>query len=182
MYTMATVIGTKVCLQCEREKNLPDDFWRHKGRKDGFAERCKACCKKNYNDDPEYHRQVSRDSHVRHRDKENAESRARFKAMLVDEPERILWYKAKERARALKLPFTLTVDDLVIPEFCPVLGIPLIHGKGKWHANSPTVDRRIPELGYTKGNARVISWRANDLKKDGTLEEFQKIVAYMESI
>jgi hypothetical protein len=117
----------------------------------------------------------------RHPEKVVAGNRDRFRKMVLSDEARYLWYKAKARAKELGLPFTITVDDLTVPKTCPVLGIPLFHGDGKWLPNSPTVDRRVPSLGYVKGNARVISWRANDLKKDGTLEEFRKIVTYLES-
>jgi len=108
-------------------------------------------------------------------------NKERFRNMVLSDPARYLWYKAKVRARDQNAPFTITPEDLIVPKTCPVLGIPLSHGDGKWHAGSPTVDRRIPTLGYVKGNVRVISWRANDLKKDGTLDEFRRIVAYMEN-
>ena len=35
------------------------------------------------------------------------------------------------------------------------------------------------ELGYTADNIRVISWRANRLKSDGTLEDFIRIAQYL---
>ena len=42
--------------------------------------------------------------------------------------------------------------------------------------DSPSLDRIVPELGYVKGNIRVISNRANHLKSDATLEEHRKIL------
>lgn len=77
---------------------------------------------------------------------------------------------AKNRAGVKNLVFELSVEDIVIPEICPVLGIPM---------TSPSLDRFDNDIGYTKANIRVISLRANQLKKDGTLEEFEKIVRYM---
>lgn len=51
----------------------------------------------------------------------------------------------------------------MIPETCPVLGIPLTIG-GKRSPSSPSLDRIDPALGYVPGNIRVISDRANRLK------------------
>ncbi len=171
---------TKRCSKCGKKRKLPNDFSQHRSHRDGFSSWCKKCTKADYDANHEERLAVCRKSHQKHRDKQNAGSRRRFKNMLINEPERILWYKAKERAKEQQLPFDLTPEDLLVPKICPVLGIPLIHGKGKWADNSPTVDRILPGLGYIKGNVCVISWRANDLKKNGTLEEFRKIVAYLE--
>lgn len=171
----------KTCTQCKLEKRLFDDFHRHKGHADGFASRCKTCCKLNYDDKVEERRAISRASHKKHRDKRNAYSRGQFKKLLRDKPEMMLWYKAKARAKKQGTPFNITPEDLTIPQVCPVLGIPLIHGKGAQRNNSPSVDRKIPALGYVEGNVQVISWRANDLKKNGTLEEFRRLIAYLES-
>lgn len=86
---------------------------------------------------------------------------------------------AKYRAKKKGLPFNLTARDLWIPEYCPILGLKLERGVGRPHANSPSLDRVKPELGYVRGNVNVISHRANTLKGAGTLEEFEKIVAYL---
>src|SRR5690606_22407621 len=80
----------------------------------------------------------------------------------------------KYRAKQKGIPFNITHEDLNIPDVCPVLGIPIEKkvelGSGYWPDN-PSVDRIIPELGYVKGNVRVISHRANLLKSDATIEE-----------
>lgn len=49
------------------------------------------------------------------------------------------------------------------------------------HSSSPTLNRVIPNLGYVLENVRVISWRANSLKGDGTLDEMEKVLCYMET-
>lgn len=89
---------------------------------------------------------------------------------------------AKLRAHKRGLPFNLTVEDIHIPEFCPVLGLKLCIGRserGGVGEASPSLDRLIPSLGYVVGNVRVISWRANRLKCDASLDEVEKIAAYM---
>lgn len=50
------------------------------------------------------------------------------------------------------------------------------HGHSGYFDDSPSIDRIIPELGYTKGNIRVISNRANLLKSNATIEELQKVI------
>jgi hypothetical protein len=90
-----------------------------------------------------------------------------------------LYWHALKRAKRLNIPFTITRTDIKIPEHCPVLGIKLEHGKNIMCESSPTIDRIIPHLGYTPGNIAVISARANRIKSDATVEELEKILAFM---
>jgi hypothetical protein len=86
---------------------------------------------------------------------------------------------ARRRAKQKGLAFSITVDDVSIPEYCPVLGIKIKHNYKKMQIDSsPTIDRCIPELGYVRGNVRVISWRANRLKSNATPEELALVAAY----
>ena len=87
---------------------------------------------------------------------------------------------AKHRADKFSLPFNLSLEDIQIPDTCPVFGIPLVvHSPDGPHPDSPTLDRVIPSLGYVKGNIRVICHRANALKGDATLNELKLILKYM---
>lgn len=87
---------------------------------------------------------------------------------------------AEGRAKKQGLPFDMIMEDIPVPEVCPILGIPISVGKGKLHVGSPTVDRLIPSLGYVSGNVCVISHRANSIKNNGTVEEHRKIADWME--
>ena len=78
--------------------------------------------------------------------------------------------------------FTLTIHNIEFPLFCPVLGIMLNYGRkpgGKRSEASPSFDRIDPTRGYTPENTRIISWRANRIKNDGTLDEHLLIAEYM---
>lgn len=81
--------------------------------------------------------------------------------------------RAKTRANKNNIPFSITEKDIVIPEYCPIMGIKLEHHRGKPGAykNSPSLDRIIPEKGYVPGNVRVISQLANQCKGNATIEE-----------
>lgn len=87
-----------------------------------------------------------------------------------------LLQNANQRAKKKNLLCNITINDIIIPEICPVLCIPLVLGTGRFHDNSPTLDRINPGLGYIPGNVRVISWRANMLKNNATIEELKKIL------
>lgn len=84
--------------------------------------------------------------------------------------------QCRVRAKRKGIVCTITLEDIPIPEFCPVLGIPLFHqvGRGMMH-NSPSVDRILPEFGYVRGNVVVISMRANMLKRDATADELDRV-------
>ncbi len=86
---------------------------------------------------------------------------------------------AGKRAKLFNLDFNLTEEDVVIPDACPVLGIPLSIGSRRMHDNSPSLDRWDNNKGYTIDNTRVISWRANQLKSDANVEEMEKVLVYM---
>lgn len=85
---------------------------------------------------------------------------------------------ARLRCRKNGLPFDLSPDDLVVPAVCPLLSIPIeLHVEGRTSPNSPSLDRIVPELGYVRGNVRVISYKANTMKSNATKEmllEFAK--------
>lgn len=91
-----------------------------------------------------------------------------------------MWKQAKWRAKERGLAFDLEYEDIVVPETCPVLGIPILYDQGRNNHHSPSLDRKDNDGGYTKDNVQVISLRANTLKKDANLEEIRKILRYME--
>jgi hypothetical protein len=75
-----------------------------------------------------------------------------------------------------RLDFDICVDDLKIPTHCPILGIELTFGKGiKVRETAATLDRIDSSKGYVKGNVQIISYRANRIKNDASLEELIKI-------
>lgn len=94
-------------------------------------------------------------------------------------PARRMAHGAKIRARHLGVPFDLEWRDIVVPENCPALGIKLEPGDGVQIPASPSLDRLVPSLGYTKTNTRVISQAANIIKKDRSLSEME---AYAERL
>lgn len=83
---------------------------------------------------------------------------------------KVLLEAAQNRSRAKNIPIDITIDDIVIPEYCPALGIKLERGKGKFISASPSLDRINPALGYIKGNVQVISSKANAMKNDASKE------------
>ena len=91
-----------------------------------------------------------------------------------------MWKDARSRAKRHKIPFTIDPWDIIITENCPVLSIPLIRqsGKGAPSDNSPTLDKIIPEKGYVKDNIVVVSYKANSMKRNATIEEVMMLAEF----
>lgn len=83
--------------------------------------------------------------------------------------------RSKSRAKKKGFEHTITIEDIHIPEVCPLLGIPLFPGIGGVCPNSPTLDRIDSSKGYTPDNIWVISYKANTIKSNATPEELLTI-------
>ena len=97
-------------------------------------------------------------------------------------PKSLMVACAKMRAKNAKVPFSITADDFEIPEHCPVLGVKLENGTRKYHDASPSLDRIIPTLGYVPGNIIVISFRANRIKGDASVQEMETVLNWYKSM
>ena len=98
-------------------------------------------------------------------------------------PKQTLFKRAKDRAAKKGFVFTITLNDVPdIPDVCPVFGFKLEFGSRENRFSSPSLDRIDNTKGYVPGNLQVISYRANQLKSNGTLEEFRQLVVYLEVV
>lgn len=98
------------------------------------------------------------------------------------DPARWLLNTARARARKKGLCCTIKLDDIVVPEVCPILGIPIFSSDGKVGPNSPSIDRVDSTKGYVPGNIAVISHRANQIKSDMTPEIARNLVRYFDAV
>lgn len=91
---------------------------------------------------------------------------------------------ARLRARLAGVPFEIEIADIQIPAKCPVLDVALVLNRGRRgpRDSSPTLDRIVPSLGYVRGNIIVVSWRANRLKSDATMDELERIVDWYRAL
>ena len=88
-----------------------------------------------------------------------------------DHPIQRLLYATKCRAKRRCLDFNLEAADLFFPGVCPILGLPLVRGRGKSGPALCSLDRKDNSRGYVKGNVQIISLRANVMKSDATPTE-----------
>jgi len=89
--------------------------------------------------------------------------------------------RARWRAAERGMDFTITKEDIIIPDKCPLLGIDIIP-KAKDRTHSPSLDRKDSTRGYTPDNIWVVSSRANTLKNDATLQELKTLVENLEAL
>ena len=95
-----------------------------------------------------------------------------------------LFRMAKCRAKRKGYEFAISKTDLVIPEKCPCCdgAIAVRSGARKTGPapQSPSIDRIDSRFGYVPGNVAIICWRCNELKRNASVDELKKIVAWME--
>ena len=81
---------------------------------------------------------------------------------------------ARDRAKVKGIDFNLRLSDVKFPEFCPVFGVRLEHGKNNW-TTSPSLDRIDNTKGYTVDNVIVVSALANSIKNCATWQQVTKV-------
>lgn len=152
-----------------RQKNIERERQRGRDRYHNNKEVEAARTKQWFKDNPERVKELNRQSYARN--KQN------FTPVTA---EYAMYKAAKGRATRKGVPFNIEISDVVIPDVCPVFGIPLECGTGKTHDGSPTLDRKVPSLGYVKGNVFVISHKANTIKSHGTSAEHRIIADWID--
>lgn len=90
---------------------------------------------------------------------------------------------AKDRATKEGIAFSITTEHFDVPSNCPICDVEMrvatgIRGGASY---SPTLDKRIPHLGYVPGNVAVICKKCNSLKGDATSEHLRKIADWIEN-
>ena len=96
--------------------------------------------------------------------------------------------RAHTHRRSVPKEFNIDVDYLKqidTTDICPILGIPMQWDAGsgnlKQHPNTKSLDRIDSSRGYIKGNVQIISWRANQLKRNATREELIQLGKWAET-
>lgn len=91
--------------------------------------------------------------------------------------EQTLLASSRFRAKNHGIPHTITIQDIVIPEVCPILGVEIVLERG--HPYGPSLDQINPRAGYTPENIQVTSLRGNLLKNNMTAEEALLVYKYL---
>lgn len=90
-----------------------------------------------------------------------------------------MYRRAKQRARINNVPFTIKIEDIILPEFCPIFKKPFIYKDNDW---TYSLDRIIPEKGYTLGNIIIVSNKANRIKNNGSADDIIVVGEFYKNI
>ena len=91
---------------------------------------------------------------------------------------------ARRRAKKRKIQFDEKLFELFKnpPTHCPSCRLEFEYavgqGRGK-RGQSPSLDRFNNNEGYTLENTKIICWKCNSLKADGTLDEIRAVYNYV---
>lgn len=186
----------KPCCTCKIPKPLTD-FYKDKSTHDGHEYQCIACRKLSRIARRDILQERKRAYNKKHKERINKTSKLyrdnnkeritewQTNRMATYRPQHLL-NATKRSARSKGIEHTITLDDIVIPDKCPYLGVELTHvmGSGRVHTNS-SIDRIDNSKGYIKGNIHVISVLANTMKNSATNEQlitFAKRVLLLHSM
>lgn len=162
--------------QEHKEKKLARGKVRGKEYREENKEALKAKRKEYYEQNKERLKEHNKQKRLEKYKANPEKDMAKQKQWKLNNIERYLVQSARSRAKKYNLPFDITHEDVVVPEFCPYLGIKLVPFS-EW--SSPSLDKIVPELGYVKGNIQVISTKANTMKNSATQDE---LVRFAEAV
>jgi len=94
------------------------------------------------------------------------------------------WVRRNRLQRKERTQLPVEYYQALFVTHCPLLGIELTYANCKQQRapdNYATLDRIDPAKGYTLGNVQILSFRANTIKGDATLEELKQIVQNWEN-
>jgi len=164
----------KTCSKCNENKELKD-FHNCKINSDGLYNWCKNC-KKEY--DKKYRNSDKIQNYYHSQEYKTKKINYFNKNYLLRKLNNI---KSKIKFRNRDIEFSITIKDLEIVEFCPLLNIKLDYtvGNGRKNWNSVSIDRIDNNKGYIPGNVWIISKLANTMKNCATKEE---LIIFSENI
>jgi hypothetical protein len=89
----------------------------------------------------------------------------------------------RARAKEKGIPFGLTTEYLqdIWTGVCPAFNIPLDINAKRGKVGHAQLDKVDPSKGYVQGNVVWLSERANRIKDDATLEDLERLAAWLKS-
>jgi hypothetical protein len=159
----------KPCVKCKIIK-LSYDYYSNKRNCNGLNSECKECVKNR--------------SNVYFKSDQGQDIRQNYYDDVIKQNVPKYFFKTTmANAKAKGFEHKIDISDLIIPKFCPIFGSELkISDNGYQKASSPSVDRIDNTKGYTKENIVIVSWRANNIKANATIDEMSQILINWDKI
>jgi hypothetical protein len=170
----------KICSRADcvhkGEEQPVTNYYKHLPSYDGLSPECKDCAmvqnEKWRSENVEYLKKIKKEYSEKNSEKSKEYHRqyhAKVKRNFrIENWAEVKIVEIKRRSTRKGLPFNIDPSDLSpLPKFCSVFGIELDYTGGNDRRYWASVDRIKPELGYVKGNVRIISMAANAAKFDG---------------
>ena len=152
------IAGVRECDMCHELKPFPEFYKQKGGKRFSTIRNCKEC-----------HKRYQREQRVR-----NNSSDVEYHSIREN------LNGARKRAKKYGYPFDIVIEDLMpFPTHCEIFDIELTYGENNKHSGA-SLDKVIPSLGYVKGNVKIISSRANNMKGDSTLDDLKNMIQYIE--
>jgi hypothetical protein len=156
----------KICSKCKQEKSSLF-FSKDKYKKSGYRSACKECSAlefKKFQNSNGYIKRLKKQIATRKIEKQT-DPISRWASMAIA--------NAKRRAKQLGVEFKITKDWLMLNAVthCPLLEVPLDYGSTISASKSASIDRKDSKKGYTPENCKIISFKANRIKSNATIEE-----------
>lgn len=96
-----------------------------------------------------------------------------------------IYNRLKASAKSRNIPFNITIPELnniSFPISCPIFNIPLKFNRGEAKDDSYSFDRIDSSKPYEIDNLIIVSWKANRLKNNATLQEMQQIAEFYKTL
>lgn len=182
------------CPKVDHKAYLKEYFSRFPNKKEEAKQYHRERAKRLRNDN--YEEAISRDRAAKLKRKQRMEvdqeyaascraviqaQKLRYKQDL-DKWKRLKISHIKANAPKRGLDVTITEEDLVWVECCPILGITLDRCAPTNSPNCASVDRLNNSLGYIKGNVWIISRKANTMKNSASREELKAFGRWASSL
>ena len=173
MSNLALVFSGKECKKCKSVLDF-SNFTKNKAAKDGLQTVCRSCD----NIRQQKRRIDNKDQMLQYSQNYQENRRKDFSYRL-----QMLLNASKQRALAKNRDHTINLQDIKnkYPKDgkCPIFGFTLEFNSSGFRDTSPSIDRIDSTKGYTVDNIQIISWKANSIKRNATLEELILLVNYL---
>lgn len=162
MKTAEVIHLTKICTKCNVEKSvIMYSKWRTV---------CKKCAGISVNEYRKRNPEACKARRKRYNSTAHTDLKVYAKFMV--------WEK-RRKCKKLGIAFNLTVEDVIVPAYCPVLGIEIKRGNTD---NAASIDRIKPNRGYVKGNIIIVSKLANQIRTNATSKQIRAVADFYERL